>query len=200
MTQVNTAKPIVVSVAIKPWKVLNFLIRVIASRFGSKSKEVERFLKFAFVGVIGTIVEFGTLFLLQATIIPPTDPYKDFKVIAAATIAFLAAVTSNFIWNRFWTYPDSRSRSIRRQMAQFTFINVIGLSIRTAWVYFSYHAIGRALMPAFVSLATRISPSYVPAPEADEKVGTLAATLVAVVFVMMWNFFANRYWTYNDVD
>ncbi|MEL7235325.1 MAG: hypothetical protein AAGK74_12565, partial [Chloroflexota bacterium] len=85
-------------------------------------------------------------------------------------------------------------------MAQFTFINVIGLSIRTIWVYFSYHAIGRALMPTFVAIATHISPSYIPAPEADEKVGTLAATFVAVAFVMLWNFFANRYWTYNDVD
>ena len=23
---------------------------------------------------------------------------------------------------------------------------------------------------------------------------------IAVIIVMFWNFFANRYWTYNDVD
>ena len=40
-------------------------IRGIARRVGgAKAKEVERFLKFAIVGVIGAIVDFGTLNLL----------------------------------------------------------------------------------------------------------------------------------------
>lgn len=200
MTHMKTAKPLYVRAASKPWRVLNGLIARIASKFGTQAKEVERFLKFAVVGVIGTVVDFGTLLVVQATFLKPTEPYKDIKVMGAATVAFLAAVTSNFIWNRFWTYPDSRSRSLRRQMAQFTFINVVGLMIRNVWVRFTYVGIGTALLPTFVALMSRVSPGYVPAPEADEKLGTLAATLIAVAFVMLWNFFANRYWTYNDVD
>lgn len=196
----KTAKPIYVRAASKPWRVLNGVIVRIANRFGDRAKEVERFLKFMVVGVIGTIVDFGTLLVVQATVFKPTDPYKDLKVMAAATVAFLAAVTSNFLWNRFWTYPDSRSRSVRRQLAQFTFINTVGLVIRNVWVSLTYVAIGTALLPTFVALMNRVSPGYIPAPEADEKLGTLAATLVAVTFVMLWNFFANRYWTYNDID
>jgi putative flippase GtrA len=200
MSHTNTADPIYVRAATKPWRLLNQIILLVANRFGDKSKEVERFLKFAFVGGIGTVVDFGTLLVLQATLLQPADPYKNTKVILAATFAFLAAVTSNFIWNRFWTYPESRSRSIRRQMAQFTFINAIGLGIRTIWVRYAYLWIGAALLPTFVRVMSRISPGYVPAPEADEKLGTLAATFVAIAFVMIWNFFANRYWTYNDID
>jgi hypothetical protein len=33
-----------------------------------------------------------------------------------------------------------------------------------------------------------------------EFLGNNAALAVAVVLVMFWNFFVNRYWTYNDVD
>lgn len=183
-----------------PWQILNTLIRAIAGLFGSKAKEVERFLKFAFVGVIGAIVDFGTLFILQATVLSPREPLVTLKVIAATTIAFLTAVTSNFIWNRYWTYPDSRSRSIRRQLAQFTFVNSIGWGMRTIWITLMYVPIGNALTPFFLQVMEQVSPEYVSTPDTPEKLGTFAAQFVALGFVMVWNFFANRYWTYNDVD
>lgn len=87
---------------------LDVPITAIAARFGDKSKEVERFLKFAVVGFIGAAVDFGTVIVLQATLFPPAD--KDgvaipSNVVVATSIAFLAAVISNFLWNRFWTYP-----------------------------------------------------------------------------------------------
>jgi putative flippase GtrA len=37
-------------------------------------------------------------------------------------------------------------------------------------------------------------------PETINQIGTLTAQLMAIGFVMIWNFFANRYWTYNDVE
>jgi putative flippase GtrA len=36
---------------------------------------------------------------------------------------------------------------------------------------------------------------YTPA-----RIGTIVAQLIAMVIVMLWNFFANRHWTYNDVE
>jgi len=50
--------------------------------------------------------------------------------VIAGTISFIAAITSNFIWNRYWTYPDSRSKPVPHQLAQFVVINVMGLGIR----------------------------------------------------------------------
>ncbi|MDX2160640.1 MAG: GtrA family protein [bacterium] len=178
---------------------LDTIILAIASRFGSKSKEVERFLKFAFVGAVGAVIDFTTLFVLQWTILPPVEPNKALRVALASTIAFLAAVISNFIWNRIWTYPDSRSRSIRRQLAQFTLINLIGWVGRTLWVSSAYAWLGALLMPILLPEIQLFRPGYVPSASAEAKLGTLAAWLIGVVFVMIWNFTANRLWTYSDV-
>jgi putative flippase GtrA len=196
----SSAQPTSLRVATMPWYILNRLIQKVSGKFGDRAKEVERFMKFAFVGVIGAIVDFGTLLILQATLLVPIAPHKNEKVILATSIAFFAAVTSNFIWNRFWTYPDSRTRSVRRQLAQFTFINAVGWILRTVWIRFTFLPIGMAVTPVFVSLMTQISPEYVQSPETLGKVGTLASQFIALWFVMLWNFFANRYWTYNDVD
>ena len=176
---------------------IDALILAIAGRFGSKSKEVERFLKFAVVGAIGFVVDLGTLIILQATVLPPTSTLN---VVVATTIAFLAAILSNFIWNRFWTYPDSRTRSVRKQLIQFTFISVIGWLARTAWIGAAYLPLGALLMPLVQPLIQWQNPAFMPSETAEAKLGTVAAQIIGVVVVMFWNFFANRYWTYNDVD
>ena len=134
------------------------------------------------VGVIGAVVDFGTFNLL-------TSGFHMNPVIAQV-ISFTAAVTSNFLWNRFWTYPDSRAKRIRFQVIQFGVVSVIGLVIRT---------------PLFAGLEKpliRLFDQYIPSPPlvTTTFLGHNLALAIAVVGVMMWNFFVNRYWTYNDVD
>ena len=169
----------------------------IARRFGSKAIEVERFLKFVMIGALGAVVDLVTLTILQATVLPPLD---SLHVIIATTIAFLTAVAHNFILNRFWTYPDSRSRSARRQMAQFTVISFVGWSIRTVWISLAYAPLGAALMPVLLPAIQSFDPQYSPTTEAIHKLGTLIATLIGIAVIMNWNFLANRLWTYNDVN
>ncbi len=182
---------------------LDIIIEAVARRFGSKSKEVERFLRFAVVGLIGAIVDFGTVIVLQATLLPPTNPNNEpiaSNVALATSIAFLAAVVSNFIWNRYWTYPDSRSRSIRRQLVMFTFISLVGWLARTVWISVAFNPMGELMMPILLPVIQIIRPGYVPSVTASGKLGTMVAMLIGVVVVMFWNFIANRIWTYNDVD
>lgn len=177
-------------------------ILAIANRVGGrKAKEVERFLKFAVVGAFGAVIDAGTLFILQATILPPTlqEPI-DFNVAIAQTIAFLAAILSNFTWNRLWTYPDSRSRSMRRQLFLFAFISFVGWVGRTLWITLAHAWLGAMLMPILLPEIHLFRPGYVPSPTGEAKLGTMAAWLVGVAIVMVWNFLANRYWTYNDVE
>ena len=93
------------------------------------SKERSRFLRFAVVGAIGAVVDFGIFNLLSSTKILPA--------IWASVVSFICAVVSNFLWNRFWTYPDSRGKKIGHQVFQFTLVSLIGLGIRTplfAWL------------------------------------------------------------------
>lgn len=182
---------------------LDIPIVLISSRFGDRAKEVERFLKFIIVGVIGAIVDFGMVTFLQATVLPPTNKAGDpvlANVFIATTIAFLAAVASNFIWNRIWTYPDSRSRSARRQLVLFTFISFVGWAARTLWITTAYHSVGEFLMPIILPIIRIMRPGYIPSFAAQGKLGTMAAMLIGVVVVMFWNFLANRRWTYNDVN
>ncbi len=176
----------------------NSPIQYIATKYGGeKPKELERFLKFAVVGVSGAIVDFGIVFLLQETVLPPTSPLN---VAVATGIAFICAVLSNFIWTRLWVYPDSRTKSLRRQLAIFSFISITGGVARTIWIASTYAVIGYAVMPVVLPLIQSINSQYVPSPVAEERLGTVVAQLIAMVVVMLWNFFANRYWTYNDVD
>ncbi|MBN1535136.1 MAG: GtrA family protein [Anaerolineales bacterium] len=145
-------------------------------------RERTRFLKFAVVGVIGAVVDFGIFNLLSG--------FFSVNEVVASVISFSVAVISNFLWNRFWTYPDSRSKPVVRQLLEFSIINVIGLIIRT---------------PLFAFFAERL-PKYF---EASNYSGYLPLTpafwghnislAIAVVVVMFWNFFINRYLTYSDV-
>ena len=172
-------------------------IVALARRSGERSREVERFLRFSVVGVVGAVVDLGTLTLLQATVLPPTS---DFRVQLATATGFIAAVFNNFLWNRYWTYPDSRTRSIRRQLTQFALVSAVGLAVRTALISATYGPLGAALMPAALPLIQMAGSEYLPSATDQARLGTTAAWVLAVIVVMMWNFFINRHWTYSDVD
>lgn len=148
----------------------------------TNSKERSRFVRFAIVGVIGAVVDFGMMNLL--------NHYLGMSLVLAGTISFIAAIISNFSWNRYWTYPDSRSKPIFRQLTMFAIVSVIGLMIRIPTLALLEPPMERV----FASLPFKL-PLFPPNFYADNL--TLA---IAVIIVMFWNFFINRYWTYNDVD
>jgi putative flippase GtrA len=148
----------------------------IAGRFGINPKEAERFSKFLVVGTIGAVVDFGTLTLLIEL--------AGFPTLVANTISFSAAVVSNFTFNRYWTYPDSRNKPITSQLGQFALVSIIGLIINNTILILLEGPFDR-LLAVNESLA-----GY----------GYLPAKVIATVVVLFWNFFVNRYWTYNDVD
>ncbi len=180
-----------------PINLLNRVIFTVSLRFGAKAKEVERFIKFAIVGVVGAVVDFGVLNLLQATVLHPDQPNVTLKVGVAAGISFTCAVISNFIWNRYWTYPDSRTRALRNQVLQFFIVNAIGLAFRLWFVRAAFSPLGQAGVDVLKSMGAM--SGTVAAPLMN-RIGTNFATMIAVVIVMFWNFFVNRYWTYSDVE
>lgn len=144
-------------------------------------KEVTRFLKFAVVGTIGAMVDFGMLYLLHVVV--------GWPLALSNTISFTCAVISNFIWNRFWTYPDSRSKPISAQLVQFFVVNIAGWAINTGILL----ALNKPLTAFALTLP-------VVATEATaHKLGYNGAKVFATGVVMFWNFFVNRFWTYNDV-
>jgi putative flippase GtrA len=139
-------------------------------------------MRFAVVGVIGAIVDFGVMNLAVGV-------FKT-SLVLGGTLSFIAAIISNFTWNRYWTYPDSRTKPILRQLAEFSVVSVIGLALRVP----TLKILGPAMLALLLSLPFQL-PLLTPKMLSDNL--TLA---VAVIIVMFWNFFVNRYWTYGDVE
>jgi putative flippase GtrA len=181
------------------------IVASMAGRFGVNEKEAERFFKFAVVGAIGFIVDFGIFnlslrpfeLLLESGTAVHTffinlglDNEQTISLARtfASTLSFVAAIISNFLWNRYWTYPDSRTRSVRRQLALFTVVSVAGIIIRVPIITYAH--------TPFTNLVAKIATLE----PYSVRIGDNLALVVAVIVVMFWNFFVNRYWTYNDVE
>ena len=144
-------------------------------------KERKRFFKFALVGALGAAIDFGVMNLLSH--------FTRMSLVYAGTISFTCAVISNFIWNRFWTYPESRSRTLLNQLGMFFLVNLAGVAIRIPTLHY--------LEPPVLHFFEEIFHTSHKTAEFFANNLTLAS---AVGIVMIWNFFVNRYWTYNDID
>lgn len=144
-------------------------------------RERARFLRFAVVGAFGAVIDFGTFNILNGLFGVPA--------VWASVLSFTAAVISNFTWNRYWTYPDSRSKRLSRQLVEFSIISLIGLAIRTPL----FAVMDRLLYGLFTSLGVSVLGL------GAEFFSHNLALAISVIVVMFWNFFVNRYWTYNDV-
>lgn len=160
-----------------------------------QNKEFKRFSKFFVVGLVGAIIDNGTFNGLNALgwlnpvklSLPFGIPLTGIGI--AGALGFILAVTSNFIWNRVWVYPDSRSKPLLSQAGTFFVVNVVGILIR---------------VPILELLSAPFGAfEHVVDPQLNGIViiwlGKNTAWALAVMVVMLWNFFVNRYWTYNDV-
>ena len=146
-------------------------------------KERIRFIRFAVVGAFGAIIDFGVFNLLSQVF--------NVMPIWASVLSFATAVISNFIWNRHWTYPDSRSKPLAKQLAQFSIISIVGLIIRTPLFASLEKPLLKAYHALFVNQSTPFDAAFW---------GYNTALAIAIIVVLFWNFFANRYLTYNDID
>ena len=146
------------------------------------TQERVRFFRFMVVGAIGAVVDFGVMnFFIHV---------MNASVTISGIISFIAAVTSNYFWNRYWTYPESRSKHLIRQYGEFFLINALGLIIRIPILAFVDPPM-RVFFNQLAIKTTFISPN---------DLGDNFTLAVAVLIVMFWNFFANRYWTFADVN
>jgi putative flippase GtrA len=133
-------------------------------------REVGRFLKFLAVGAFGFLIDTGSLSVFVFVL--------SLNRVLAKGLAFSLAVICNFILNRLWTYPDSRSKSLLAQSAQFALVSLVGLGINLVifgWV----DAFAMRFVSAFYAL-------YI-------------AQAAAVGVALFWNYAANRVVTYGDV-
>jgi putative flippase GtrA len=145
----------------------------------SRLKETKRFVKFAFVGALGAVTDVTILNLLII--------YAGFPSRLANGTGFCVAVLQNFLLNRWWTYPESRIRNSRLQIAKFALVSVVGLGINQ--LVFGFF--DELLRPYWVD--------WLSSADLGFTISYNSAKLFAIGVVFFWNFAANRLWTFKGL-
>jgi putative flippase GtrA len=112
-----------------------------------------------------------------------------FDSVAASVCSFSVAVINNFIWNRLWTYPESKEKPLGSQLVKFCIVSVIGLIIRTP-----LFAVIEDPLIQYSSTILGLNSSTSPV-----TLGHNLALGIAIIVVLFWNYFANRFWTYKGI-
>ncbi|MCZ0940739.1 MAG: GtrA family protein [Caldilineaceae bacterium] len=145
----------------------------------SRRKETLRFVKFAVVGALGALTDFSILIILVevAGVVP----------VVASGFGFSAAVLQNFLLNRWWTFPESRIQSKRRQILKFALVSVVGLGINL--VIFEY--VDQSLRNMWIDILSSSEMGF--------RASYIFAKLFSIGVVLFWNFAANRLWTFKEL-
>lgn len=134
-----------------------------AGRLGAAARRPAswwQLLKFGLVGASGYLINLGVFALLSGNL--------GVHHILAAIGAFCVAISSNFLWNRHWTFAAGDGHA-GFQAARFFTVSVAALLINLA------------VLEALVEGAS---------------LGDLSAQAIAVAVAMPFNFLGNKLWTF----
>lgn len=131
--------------------------------FGQVMSEefIYKFLKFGVVGFYGVFVDFGVTALSK-------EIFKIQKYISNG-IGFTVAATSNYLFNRWWTF-QSQNPEVMMEYLKFIGISLVGLAINTAILWL---------------LVTK------------GKINFYLSKLGAIAVVTIWNFAMNYLFTFT---
>jgi len=116
--------------------------------------------RFAVVGLVNTVIDFGLLFLLTFLGLPK---------IAANTISTGLAFVFSFFANKKYTFK-STSKNIKYEMVSFVIVTLFGL-----WV----------LQNGTIWLITPLIKSFIT----NEQISLFAAKLFATAVSLIWNYY-----------
>ncbi len=119
------------------------------------------FVKFALVGLLGIAVDFGLTFLCK-------ELFKSNKYVANS-IGFATAASSNFVFNRIWTFA-STDPDVSGQYIKFITVSLIGLVISNTILKLLHEQL---------------------------EWNFYLSKLIAIGFVFTWNFAINLVFTFN---
>ncbi len=116
--------------------------------------------KFCVVGAVGYLINLAVYDALL---------HKGLHYLVAATCSFLVAVTSNYAWNRLWTFREHRGH-LGIQGMRFFLVSLaaLGANLVVLHLLIAYGGLGRLLAQA-----------------------------IAIVFVTPLNFVGNKLWSFR---
>lgn len=136
---------------------------------------VRQFVKFCIIGFSSMILDAGIAWVLTFG--------SHWNGNMARVVSFSVAVTNGFIWNSLWTFRGLGSGARHAQYAKFVAVNIVGLGLNLA------------IMNGVYLLATGHLISAHPI-----KQYWCVAMGVAVVCVSLFNFLANKYYTFRPAS
>ena len=119
-----------------------------------------KFIKFGIVGFSGVFIDFGVTYACKE--------WLKIQKYVANSIGFTVAASSNYLFNRIWTFK-SQDPDIATEYTEFLVISLVGLGIANLIVWLIH---GRFKQNFYLS------------------------KLFAIGVVTVWNFFANYYITF----
>jgi putative flippase GtrA len=93
----------------------------------SHEKALGEFFRFALIGVINTLIDFGILNLLLYFY--HVAPAETLKYTLLKSISFIAAVTNSFLFNKYWVFKHSDSSNNKKEVGSFLMISIAGLLV-----------------------------------------------------------------------
>lgn len=133
-----------------------------------QNKSLRQIIKFGTVGFSGTIIDLGIYNLFGIVF--------GINIYLARTISFILAASSNYCLNRIWTFR-SQEEKVVRQYGQFFIVSAIGLGLNLL--------IMRFLQGFVAKIENEILRKNIP-------------VLFAIFIVLIWNYLANKFWTFKD--
>ncbi|MCW3095357.1 MAG: putative rane protein [Chthonomonadaceae bacterium] len=143
---------------------------VIAEAERSDSEGWKQFVKFCTIGASSAVLDVGISRLLieKCGVVWP----------AASTLSFVVAVSNGYLWNSLWTFRGMGAASRHLQYLKFVAVNAVGFFLNIL------------IMGTIIFLLTGIVGGTPSRPIWALAKGT------AIVLVAIWNFMANKRWTF----
>lgn len=155
-----------------------------------KKPEVTRFIRFCIIGLSSFLFAF-TVFNVSYALTG--------MLIFSSTLAYVLSVINGFIWNRLWTFKDRRGKPFWNQFIRFVSAYIVGYGINLiAYATFlaTIHAFQNGI---YSSIDIWNTTRNILQGHAEHYSFLLvnAAGVAATVVVIIWNYFANFFWSFQ---
>lgn len=127
-----------------------------------KKNVIKEFFKFVSVGLVGTFLNISFFYYLTE--------YAGIYYMISAVFAFLVVVTSNFIFNKIWTFKEKLKESVLKKYALFYSVSITALLVNLLFLF----------------VFTEIFGMYY-----------VISQILAIGIALTINFMGNKIWTFS---
>lgn len=143
-------------------KEIIFYLQNLSGYLSYKKQVMQEFFKFAVVGLIGTVINILMLYLLTEKV--------GIYYLLSAIISFFVAMTSNFTFNKIWTFKENIKLNVGKKYLQFGLISISALLVNLFFLY----------------ILTEVFGIYY-----------ITSQILAIGIALIINFLGNKIWTFG---